>query len=278
METVTQAGAGQWLPRFSTPSWLDDHFEFARPEYTAALRAVEIAPGASVVDVGCGSGGFVPLLADAVGAGGSLTAIDIEADNLAVLEARHEGPADLHTICASALDLPLADASRDLAWCANVTTYLGDRELEKMLAELVRVVRAGGRVAIKEADASLFRIGWLPQASLRRLFAQAAPRTPLVAGLLRAPDLDRWLRRAGLVDVRRRSFVVERHAPFSATARRHLTGILTYFADLVRASEDPDPEWAALLDPARRAALLDAPDFSYTEGFVLVTGTQGHVG
>ena len=43
-------------------SWLDAHFESARAEYEDAVRFVGILPGWTVLDAGCGSGGYVPLI------------------------------------------------------------------------------------------------------------------------------------------------------------------------------------------------------------------------
>ncbi len=40
----------------STTDWLDAHFEMARPEYEAQLRAVGIQPGWRVLDAACGGG------------------------------------------------------------------------------------------------------------------------------------------------------------------------------------------------------------------------------
>ncbi len=44
----------------STADWLDDHFELARPEYEAQLRAVGIRPGWRVLDAGCGGAASCP--------------------------------------------------------------------------------------------------------------------------------------------------------------------------------------------------------------------------
>ncbi len=48
-------------------SWLDTHFQSARPEYEEALRSVGIEAGWKVLDAGCGGGGFLPLMSELVG-------------------------------------------------------------------------------------------------------------------------------------------------------------------------------------------------------------------
>ena len=51
--------------------WLDTHFEACRPEYEAMLDSVGIEPGWRVLDAGCGSGTYLPLLTKLEGAGTS---------------------------------------------------------------------------------------------------------------------------------------------------------------------------------------------------------------
>ncbi|MGC4788133.1 class I SAM-dependent methyltransferase [Micromonospora sp. DT178] len=48
------------------------------------------------------------------------------------------------------LALPYPDASFDALWCANAVQYLSHEDLSRALAEMVRVVRPGGLVAVKE--------------------------------------------------------------------------------------------------------------------------------
>ena len=76
-----------WHP-LSGVSWLDGHFERSRAVYEAMARAVGLQPGWRVLDAGSGAGSFLPLLADLVGPSGSLTALDLDAANLATAEQR----------------------------------------------------------------------------------------------------------------------------------------------------------------------------------------------
>src|SRR5215217_7476728 len=58
-------------------SWLDAHYESARAEYEDVVRFVGILPGWTVLDAGCGSGGYVPLIGELVGATGRVAALDL---------------------------------------------------------------------------------------------------------------------------------------------------------------------------------------------------------
>jgi arsenite methyltransferase len=106
----------------SDAPWLDHHFESARVEYEEAIRFVGIKPGWMVLDAGCGSGGYVPLLCEQVGATGRVAALDLAPENVArVEELTREGryAARVDPRVGSVLDLPFADATFDCIWCAK---------------------------------------------------------------------------------------------------------------------------------------------------------------
>lgn len=86
-------------------SWLDLHFEAMRPEYERAVRSVGIEPGWRVLDAGCGGGSFLPLLAEAVGPGGKVTASDLDPGNVATVQRR---------VAESPLACPVEATSADL--------------------------------------------------------------------------------------------------------------------------------------------------------------------
>jgi ubiquinone/menaquinone biosynthesis C-methylase UbiE len=261
----------------SEAGWLDAHFETARREYEAMARVVGIRPGWRVLDAGCGSGAFLPLLAELVGPQGQLTALDLAPENVAAVQgqaATWNLPCPVNVRVGSVLALPFPDASFDAVWCANTSQYLTDDELATALAELRRVVRPGGLVAVKEFDAALvghptrdpFLTPAYYQARYRAGEAQAR-------GMLRGPALRAWLVRAGLADVEARSWLIERRPPYRDVERQFLVSLYRVMAERAAAYNLPPEDvaaWAWLRDHGE--AWATDPAHFYREGAVLVVG------
>lgn len=260
--------------------WLDTHFEAARPEYEAQLRAVGIQPGWRVLDAACGSGSFLPWLAELVGPSGRLSALDLAPDNIALVERRlaeWQLPCPVETRVGTVLDLPYADDTFDAVWFANTSQYLTDDELGEVLAEFRRVVRPGGLVAVKETDITMYRLYPAPAGLILRWF-QAASVLDNVQWLtaLRAPALPSWLRRSGLRDVWQRTTLIERAAPLTPIARAQLPNFFHFIAQQAHELELPAADrevWAQLADRAALDRLLDDPDCWFAEANILAVGT-----
>ena len=264
----------------TSAAFLDVHFEASRPEYEAMLRSVGLQPGWRVLDAGCGSGSYLPLLAEAVGPAGTIAALDLAPENVAIAERRaaDRGRATpIEARVGSLLTLPYADDAFDAVWCANTVGYLTDDELATALAEFRRVVRPGGLVALKEYDGTMQRILPAPPYVIPHLIELCARNgAARDVGVVQAPSLAAQLRRAGLTDVRMRTTLVERSAPLGPPERQFWGDVLAYFAPLGLRHAVPAEDrafWARLTDPAERERLLDDPDFACCEGHVLAVGT-----
>jgi SAM-dependent methyltransferase len=113
----------------------------------ALLDAVLIQPGETILEVGPGSGVVLRELARRTAGANRIIGVDINPYLLreATALAKREGLADTITLQeGSAEALPLAANSVDIALSCTV---MEEGDADRMLGELVRVTRPGGRVA-----------------------------------------------------------------------------------------------------------------------------------
>ncbi len=116
--------------------------------------ALHLKPGEAVLDLGCGEGRYTLPLASQVGREGTVYGADLWEDGLATLngKAREKGLTNIRTLFADVSQpLPLADDSVDLAVMATVLHDLAEAgQAQGALAELARLVKPGGRLAVLE--------------------------------------------------------------------------------------------------------------------------------
>ena len=150
--TITLGGAA-----LGTVAYLEVR---GRLGYLAAVKrlmdAIQVRPGEVIVEVGCGSGVLIRWLARQTGKANRLVGVDINRFLLreAAALAQQEGLAERVTWQeGNAEALPFPDASVDVAFACTV---LEEGNADRMLAEMVRVTRPGGRVGVivRALDAS----------------------------------------------------------------------------------------------------------------------------
>ncbi|MFE4516157.1 class I SAM-dependent methyltransferase [Kitasatospora sp. NPDC056783] len=260
---------------FTNEEIVDAHFAACAPRYRAALDQAGIRPGWHVLDAGCGTGAFLPWLAELVGPDGRISAIDLAEENAALAAGRmraHGTRPLVDTRRGDLLALPYEDDTFDAVWCANTTQYLSEEELPQALAELRRVVRPGGVVAVKDLDATLITVRPADPFLFTDFFRQAA-RTPGYARqLVRTRELYRHLDRAGLVSVRQRTLLIEHHAPLAPAALRFYALACARIAGQAVAAH-LDGDWEPFLDPDGELNPLRDPHAYISEGNTVAVGT-----
>ncbi len=274
-ERDSLAGHSSTGHRFSNANFIDAHYAVCRASYEAMLRAVGIQSGWHVLDAGCGSGGFLPLMAELVGPQGSIAAFDIAPENIErVNTLATELNVSITPQIGSLTKLPYADDTFDAIWNANVTQYLTDDEMTYMLNEFVRVVKPGGLVAIKESDMTIIQFYPLDRFVHWRFMEKE---TSLQPGFLRVSNLPRWLKNAGLVDVTQATFLEEIRAPLPDYVHAFMAGSLQFFAQEAEGfalSESDMEHWRRCRDPYAPDNPVNHPDFYFREGMTLVVGTK----
>ena len=157
------------LARFLRP-FPDFDFGFIRPVRAAAVRGLALASGARVLDVGCGPGGSLPFLRDAVGVTGEVVGVEISPTVAALAErriARH-GWANVAVRVAPAQTVALDGEFDGLLMFAAPDVYGSPEAVAHLRAHL----RPGARVALFGAKTSVRRGGWV----LNRILRWGMPR------------------------------------------------------------------------------------------------------
>jgi ubiquinone/menaquinone biosynthesis methyltransferase len=114
-----------------------------------AVEMAQVGPGSRALDVCCGTGDLALELKRAVGQGGEVVALDFSEPMLEIAQRKsRESGLPVRYVQGNALELPFEDGGFDAA-----TVGFGVRnvvDLPRGIAELRRVVRPGGRVAVLE--------------------------------------------------------------------------------------------------------------------------------
>jgi SAM-dependent methyltransferase len=135
---------------FHGAEWLErpERIEEERPDLL--LSALELKLGMTVADIGAGTGYYSWRMAQRVGAGGMVYAVDIQPEMIKLLEQQmsRRGAANVKAVLGTLTDPRLPPASIDLALMVDVY-----HELEypyEMLAAIVRALKPGGRLVFVE--------------------------------------------------------------------------------------------------------------------------------
>ena len=157
------------------------------------VATVELREGETVLDLGSGGGIDVLLSAKRVGPTGTVYGIDMTDEMLAVAQenARSAGATNAHFLRGVIEDIPLSAASVDVV-ISNCVVNLSP-EKGRVLREIARVLRPGGRVAISDIVAE----NRLAPADR----AERGSHVGCIAGALSVSEYREGLEAVGLVEV-----------------------------------------------------------------------------
>ena len=233
--------------------------EFVQQIAERAMELLALGQGAKVLELGCGNGVFLPRLAKAVGAAGSVIGVDHSPDLTAKARAKitAEGLGESVQIhVGDAYALPFPDNCFDAAHCERVLMHL-DRP-NAALAELSRVVKPGGVVVAAEPDWMGVRIDHPDREVFDVVFARALKHRNSDMGLT-------LYRRFGEVGLTNR-----RYAALSAVIDDYATWKM-FGLDLETAVESIASE--GTIAPSRLAAIIPTLESTNESGRFYSTAT-----
>jgi SAM-dependent methyltransferase len=247
------------------------------PALSGAVAALGLRAGWRVLDAGCGPGGVLPLLAAGVAPGGTVLGLDSSPAHVARARelARERGIAQAVTVEVADLraELPVAPASCDAVWTADVLYPDTVGDPAAVAARLARTLTPGGVLAIFYGN--WLRPLYLPgYARLEHLICAAREtayaRETAWQGTPHPERALAWLAGAGLSDLELRVFPVVHCQPLPAAVRRYIANAIFggHYADAVAEAgravgmtEADEDLWRRLSDPASPDYLLDQPDY-----------------
>ncbi len=135
---------------YSHAAWLLRDVRQQEEDCEQLLQVLDVQPGQTICDLGCGNGFYTLRLAEMVGPEGKVLAVDIQPEMLSMLNERLE-QANIHNvepILGSVIDPHLPDASVDLMLLVDV--YHEFSHPVHMLRAIRKALKPGGRMVLVE--------------------------------------------------------------------------------------------------------------------------------
>lgn len=263
------------------------HHRFKETERKRMVEDLGLEPGDRVLDLGCGMGLWSGWLAERVAPDGWVAGVDVSpvSSRIARERMKQEPQGDrVKYVAGDASTIPFGSQSFDVLFCANTLEYFDNPG--RYLQEMKRVVRRGGKVAVKDIDAGhmvLYPVHPELMAhiilAMTRLVQHRCSHLGEYAGRVLDFFVGRKLyshfQRAGFESITTTSYLIERTQPLDQMAKRHLEGLGEFWlSELVPfMSARHLTELRRLFDDGSEEFLLSQSDFYYFDAETLTIGT-----
>ncbi len=200
-----------------------------RPVIEQAAGLIGVRPGAKGLDVGCGNGLQTLLFAEMCGPGGLVRGLDPSYELIALArENASKANLDQNTefIIGLAEDMPLESNSLDWAVSIDCIGY-GSRDFKRAIAEMARVVRPGGVLALMAWGGQQILGGHaLLEAKLNATPGGLSPYTASTGPDSHFLGVSGGLTAAGIVNIQAKALSVTFGAPLNEIERNAVMSLL----------------------------------------------------
>lgn len=138
----------RWAESLDNDNW---RTKFLRDGQRKVISVVDLKEGASFLDVGCGTGWAVHLAAESVNCNGTFYGVDLSSKMIEKARENFSGMENFRFIQADSSAIPLDSDHFDAIICTN--SFHHYLHPEKVMAEINRLLKSGGRVYILDPTA-----------------------------------------------------------------------------------------------------------------------------
>jgi ubiquinone/menaquinone biosynthesis C-methylase UbiE len=261
--------------------WLLDHHKSKEQERIQMVESFNIKPGDIVLDLGCGPGLWTSALAEKVKPNGKVIGVDSTPELLNFAIKNLEKDPLKHLIEFKKSDfheIPFRSDMFDFIFFGNCFAYVEDHF--KVIEEMKRAAKPGGRVAAKDFDGGLFIVHPIdPCLTLRVLSAsaQSLKEKPI------EPKFDNFTGRimhglfvkAGFKDVTTTSYAIQKLSPLSPEVKHYIAGNAEWLVKTGSPylSEEDAQQWRSHFDPNSENYVLDLQEFYFCMLEIITIGT-----
>lgn len=267
-------------PKAQPPDYwplFDAYHRVREPVYRAIVAECGIGLNDLILDAGCGDAFYSRLIADVLGSGARVVAID---HNPALLRAQTDLDRSVQRCLCDIERAGLKRGAFDAIWlCRSMHAALDP--LARMSA-LAALLRPGGKLIVIENDLAHYPIlSWPPDFERRfrdalfHLFQSRSPNGASIERYYAACHLPAWLEQVGLRQVSIHTRVVEDVAPMRGEVEAYWKLSMDYLGDLIQPFLSPADRqtYACAFDPLCAEYVLSRPGYYCMELIAVACGT-----
>lgn len=251
--------------------WLLDHHQSKEQERRQMIDSFNLKPGDIVLDLGCGPGLWTIMLAEKVKPNGKVIGIDNTPEllNFAIKNLEKDPLRRIIEFRKSDFyDIPFRDDIFDFIFFGNCFAYVTDHF--KVIEEMKRITKPGGRVAAKDFDGGLFIVHPIDPDLTLRIMAAAAeslkekPIEPKFDNFT-GRKMHGFFLKAGFKDVSTTSYAIQKLSPLTPEVKNYITGNAEWLIKTASAYllEEDIQQWRSYFDPNSKNYILDLEEFYF---------------